>query len=161
MRFFDVFILYWSAVGLECCVSVPQSDSVTFTGCLFFSHSFPLRLFQNTESRPLRCAAGPCRFTFSRTAVRPVGSPRLLICPRGCLQTHLGAGFVSTASGLPWRRGLWPPPLLRSFCFSAGGAALRRLPSASADPPLPPDDHLCAKVAFPRAGRLLSPCNAS
>ena len=55
-----------------------------------------------------------------------------------------------------------PPPLLRSFCFSAGGAALRRLPSASADPPLPPDeDHLCAKVAFPGAGRLLSPCNVS
>lgn len=161
MRFLDVFILYWSVVGLECCVSVPQSDSVTVTGRLFFSF-FPVEVVPEYRVAPPVVGSTPCRFTVRRIAVRPVGSPRLLICRRGCLQRPLGAGFVFTASGLPWRRGLRPPPLLRSFCFSAGGAALRRLPSASADPPLPPDeDHLCAKVAFPGAGRLLSPCNVS
>ena len=50
MRFFEVFILYWSILDLQCCVSVPQSDSVTFTHIpVLFQILFLLRLFQNIE----------------------------------------------------------------------------------------------------------------
>ena len=159
VRFFDVLILYWSVVDLECCVSVPQNDSVPFTRTpvlfTFFSHwVVPER---RVAPRGAQQALVDC---FTRSGVSscqsqtPNPSMRLFADTsqhRLCLHSL----------GLPRRQGLWPSPLLRSFCFSAGGGALTRLLSASADPPLPPDDHPCAKVAFPGAGRLLSPSNVS
>lgn len=137
------FLFYVERSRLRMLCQCTTSDSVTVTTPVL--HILSRRLFQSAVA-PLRCAAALVDLLFHALAWSSVGSPRLLICRRGCLQTHPGACFVFTASGLPWRRGLRPPPPPEFLLF---GRLTGRLPSASADPPLPPDeDHLCAKIIF-------------
>ena len=50
-----IFILYWSIVDLQCCISgIQQSDSLTYVHIsILLQIVFPCRLLQNTEEFPV------------------------------------------------------------------------------------------------------------
>ena len=81
-RLFLIFILYWSIVDLQCCISgVQQRDSVIHIHIAILSQIlFPHRLLQNIEQRPLCYIVGPvgCLFYIQQ---RVYVNPKLLIQP--------------------------------------------------------------------------------
>ena len=93
---FKIFIWYWNAVDLQCCVlGVQQPDSVRQRHrFILFWILFPYRLLQSVEESPLGCVALTICFIFRRAYI---------LIPDGSMRDTGGEG-LTPGSGRSLRR---------------------------------------------------------